>query len=816
MIKNTPSKHYPQIYIYEDKANLGWLKVGYTTKKNAEDRVKEQFNTRLQLDAHPYILHHVEDAIKETGEPFTDKQVHKVLKEKGISSKGEFFRTDLNTVKSSIMEVKRGLENLENRTETFNMRREQQEAVDLTSSYFNDSFINNPKERPQFLWNAKMRFGKTFTAYQLALKMNFKKILVITYKPAVEDSWKTDLLSHLDFLNWQFISRNRDNLDSLDKSKPYVYFASFQDLLGTTEDGNIKKHNEWIHSTQWDMVIQDEYHYGAWKDTAKELLSSEETELELETEDKANQSELKELIQAKCFLYLSGTPFRAIETGEFSEDQIYNWTYADEQRVKKEYKGDNNPYASLPEMMILTYQLPDNIKQVALKGEYDEFSLSYFFKSKWIDSEKEEARFIHEEQVQSWLNILRGKIDKNDVERDLKLGKDKTPFPFTDKNLYKSLSHMLWFLPDVSSCYAMENLLKEPQNKFYNDYEIVVAAGKKAGSGVKALEPLNDAMGNPLKTKTITLTCGKLTTGVTVKPWTGIFMLRTLRSPESYFQAAFRVQSPWVIPAEGQEKIINKNQCYVFDFDPNRALQQIAEYAGKLNTNKNINPEEKISEFIKYLPILAYDGFAMEEIDASGLLDISLGQTTSTLLAKGWNNALLLNTDNETLTKMVNNEQAMKLINSIESYRKKDGNIDKTIVNSSNIINNLKTKKKTQGSLDKEEKKELSKEQREFRKKRELLQEKLKTLATRIPLFMYLTDYREEKLTDVIMKLEPELFKKVTGVSIDDFKLLLEIGLFNSDLMNKVVYKFRKYEDSSMSYTGINRHEGEITAGFDE
>lgn len=809
-----PDKLYPQVYVFEDKDPRwpGWLKVGYTTRYNVKTRIDEQFSTKLQLDKNPYILHHKEIAIDNQGEPFTDKEIHKLLVEKGIKQKGEFFYTDIDTVKSTILEYKMGIKNLERRTQTFSMRKEQQDAVNKAYSYFQHSFKKYPNDKPKFLWNAKMRFGKTFAAYQLALKAGFTKILVITYKPAVEQSWKDDLLSHVDFLNWQFISRNSNNIDEIDKSKPYVYFASFQDLLGTTEDGETKKHNQWLHKENWDMIIQDEYHYGAWRDTAKELLDADDNvdKENLDNLDKYNNTS----INGKCYLYLSGTPFRAIEVGEFLEEQIFNWTYADEQKAKRDYKGDNNPYASLPEMSILTYRLPEELEKVAMKGEYNEFSLSYFFKA---TGEYENARFINEEQVQKWLNLIRGAMQtKKDIDTDLKLVENKPMFPFSNIELYKTLTHMLWFLPDVASCCAMENLLKQPHNKFYNaDYEIIVVAGERGGSGIKALEPLNEAMDNPLNTKTITLTCGKLTTGVTVKPWTGIFMLRTLNSPESYFQSAFRVQSPWTIPGEDDTTIIQKEKCFVFDFDPARALKQIANYASKLST-KDVNVEEKINEFIKYLPVLAYDGLLMEEVDAIGLLDISMGQTTSTMLAKGWNNALLVNVDNDTLKNLISNNKAMEIINSIESFRtkKNDKNINVKIISSS-IINQLKTKEEKE-KISEKEKKILSNEQKEYNKHRQMIANKLRTLATRIPLFMYLTDYREEKLTDVITKIEPELFEKVTGLTIDDFELLIDLGLFNSDLMNNVVYKFRTYEDASISYSGINRHEGEIIAGFNE
>lgn len=808
---NEPVKVWPQIYVYEDRKDLGWLKVGYTTRKNAEDRIREQFNTRLQRDSRPYIYHHVEDAIDKDGKAFTDKDVHKVLISQGFEANGEFFKADLESVKSAILSVKLKQKQIENRTQTFTMRIEQQKAVDLTQAYFKKQLKNNPKSKPKFLWNAKMRFGKTFTSYQLAKAMGFSKVLVVTYKPAVEDSWREDLNSHMDFLGWQFVSRKQGNLNELDQNKPFVYFASFQDLLGKQEDGSTKKHNQWLADVNWDIVIQDEYHYGAWRDTAKELVDSDD-KAEQEEENKFGNQIASKNINAKSYLYLSGTPFRAIDSGEFTEEQIFNWTYADEQRMKAKVakeNPDNNMYAALPEMVILTYQLPEKIKEVAKRGDYNEFSLSHFFKA---EGHYEEAQFVNEGEVQEWLDLIRGEMNTaDDIVENIKRKVEKTAvdFPFTkNTNIYKSLNHMLWLLPDVASTYAMAKLLKEDHNKFYHQYEIVIAAGKDAGSGVDALIPLKKKMKDPMKTKTITLSCGKLTTGVTVAPWTGIFMLRTLNSPESYFQSAFRVQSSWTVDDEENlgQKVILKEKAYVFDFDPNRALSQIANYATKLD-NRNVSKEEKVSEFIKFLPILAHDGFSMEKIDAVGLLDMTISSTTSSLLAKGWNSNILLNVDAVTINKMISDEKIMEVINSIQSHRTKKTEVSKTIINNINSIKSLTTKRKDENLDDQEKKKinsELNSEKREYRKKRAIIENKLKTLITRLPLFMYLTDYREEKLTDIILNLEPELFTQVTRVSIDDFKLLLEVGLFNDDMIDDAVYRFRRFEDASLEYTGVS------------
>ena len=215
--------------------------------------------------------------------------------------------------------------------------------------------------------------------------------------------------------------------------------------------------------------------------------------------------------------------------------------------------------------------------------------------------------------------------------------------PFSDARLLNVLSHTFWFLPSVASCHAMRNLLAKKQNRFYHDYKVIVAAGSAAGIGVAALPPVLEAMDDPLKTKTITLSCGKLTTGVTVKPWTGILMLRNSSSPETYFQAAFRVQSPWTVrnpdgESPNKEQII-KEECYVFDFAPDRALRQIADYSCRLNVDES-NPEKKVEEFISFLPVLAYDGSSMKQIDAAGILDMAMSGTTATLLARRWESAL--------------------------------------------------------------------------------------------------------------------------------------------------------------------------------
>ncbi len=320
---------------------------------------------------------------------------------------------------------------------------------------------------------------------------------------------------------------------------------------------------------------------------------------------------------------------------------------------------------------------------------------------------------------------------------------------------------------------------------------------------------MREAIGNGHDTKTITLSCGKLTTGVTVPQWSSILMLRNLKSPETYFQAAFRVQSPWSIKNpngdDPNEEEILKPVCFVFDFAPTRALRQLAEYGAGLSPEA-ANPENAVEELVSFLPVLAYDGSHMTQIDAGGILDIAMAGTSATLLARKWESALLVNVDNDTLRRILANPRRMEAVMNIEGFRALGDDVIETVINKSEKVK--ATKKEKGDDITPKEKKELTEEEKEYKSKRKQIQEKLIKFATRIPAFMYLTDFRENTLKDVITKLEPDLFKAVTGLTVDDFHLLVPLNVFNTEQMNQAVFAFRRYEDSSLSYTGIDSHEG--------
>lgn len=814
-----------RIYAYsiDDEAHRHLLKIGQTTR-DVRQRVAEQLRTaaitnyRIELD---------ESAERHDQSLISDHEVRAALLRKGFENPLlEWVRCSVADVLTVLEELRSGRRVSGSHHASFPLRLEQEEAVERTIAYFRSIWEERSNAVPRFLWNAKMRFGKTFTTYHLAKRMGAKRVLIVTFKPAVEDAWRTDLETHRDFDGWQYFSRSTGGSPAdADGAHPLVYFGSFQDLLGRDGGGNIKPRNAWLHTVNWDLVVFDEYHFGAWRETARELFEGEEQEVAKREAEIEYGARLEEVnaglgvmsradagflpLTTRSYLYLSGTPFRALATGEFIEEQIFNWTYTDEQRAKEAFvafnPGKANPYASLPQMRLLTYQMPDELVAIASAGEFDEFDLNEFFAATGTG---ERARFRHENEVQKWLDIIRGAYAPQMLE-SLKTG-SRPPFPYSDVRLLPYLQHSFWFLPSVASCHAMAQLLKQRHNAFWQDYRVIVAAGASAGIGLEALGPVRAEIGSGYDTKSITLSCGKLTTGVTVPQWSSILMLRNLKSPETYFQAAFRVQSPWVIrnpngDDPNTEEIL-KPVCFVFDFAPTRALRQLSEYGIGLAPNEP-NPETAVKDLVSFLPVLAYDGANMTQIDAGGILDIAIAGTSATLLARKWESPLLVNVDNETLRRVMDSPDAMAAVARIEGWRALGNNVLETIINKSERIKELK-KKSAEGALTQKEKKELTAEEKEYKSRRKQVQEKLIKFATRIPAFMYLTDFRENKLEDVITRLEPDLFQTVTGLTVPDFHLLVDLKVFNTEQMNQAVFAFRRYEDSSLRYTGIDSHPG--------
>ena len=804
----------PKIYAYTTpqyenqdwegpRQGSGLIKVGYT-EVDAEIRIGQQFGV-LQPISKPWKTLHVEDALTESGNFFGDHAVHKSLIKLGARriANSEWFECTLEEVKTAITAVRLEIPIQAGRMNKYKMRPEQIRAIQKTSDYF-DAQKKKKGKAPHFLWNAKMRFGKTFTAYQLANHMGWKKIMVLTYKPAVQREWRNELDSHVDFNGWDFFSRE-DDLSKFNESEKSVWFASFQDILGKTEEGKLKKRFDLARKIDWDCIILDEYHFGAWRDSAKELYDADSTG------DKPGEEFNEDAfpLTAKSFLYLSGTPFRALANGEFLEDQIFSWSYPDEQKAKANWGGDlPNPYIDLPEMVMLTYKIPEGIRKVALRGELNEFDLAEFFRAEEVPGKVGEFKFVHESFVQKWITLIRGQYLQDNFAPDA--GIKKPPMPFGDLELSNYLNHTLWLLPSVASCYAMGSLLRQPANNYFNEYKVIVAAGKQAKIGVEALPPVLEAIGTGFDTKSITLTCGKLTTGVSVPQWSGMFMLSNTSSPETYFQTAFRVQSPWAIRnVDETDKIqvqVVKEKCYVFDFAPNRALNLIAEYSSRLGLNDTMTVEERINEFLHFLPVLAFDDFSMQPLDARELMDFAASGVGASMLARRWQSFHLVRIDNDTIDKLLGKPELLANLEKIEAFRSLSNDLRK-VINREEALNKKEREKKPKSKKDLADIKENKSIKKEIR-------EKLLKFIGRVPVFMYLTDFREESLHDVISQLETGLFTKVTGLSLQDFESLCNLGVFNSNAMNSAIFSFRRFEEGSLDYAG-NGHQFDRIGLFD-
>lgn len=781
-------------------SGTGLIKVGDTTKADVLQRIKQQLGTAYPHLEGVTLLLDIE-AQRNDGSAFRDHDVHRALVAKGIRKDAEWFEATVDEVQAAIVAVRNGQSYDGTRIADFGMRPEQEEAVAATAGYYRSHAED--AHAPRFLWNAKMRFGKTFTTYQLAREMGWKRVLVLTYKPVVQTAWKEDLVTHVDFEGWRFVDRESspDDRDAAaDSADPAVWFASFQDMRGRTADGNIKQHNEVIHLIDWDAIVLDEYHFGAWRDSARELYDPTESEIAEAEEPDESVTEDDLGLTSRHYLYLSGTPFRAITNGEFTEDQIFNWTYVDEQREKEHWDATAdgpNPYIDLPGIQIFSYDIGGDAEKWAADGEFDGFSLNEYFKAKKLNPRSNSIavgayEFEAPDRVYEFLEMLRGTLPE---QMKLQIvGGQKPPFPYQAPVFAQAITHSVWYLNDVAACFAMRDaLLKHP---YFKTFEIVVAAGSGVGMGAAAKPPVTGAIDRAAVagTGSITLTCGKLMTGVTVREWGAILMLRSLKSPETYFQAAFRVQSPWSkrLP-DGTVRVL-KDPVYVFEFDPNRALTLVGEYGMRLGALGDTTPQEAIGELLNYLPIFAFAGGMMTELDAADVLNWATTGIGATALAQRWNSPLLVNINEQTLTKLLDHPELLEALGKIEDFRNLASTAEQ-IVTSSKLLKKAK-RESEDGKLDREQKQEQS----ETAKRRKEIREKLQKLLAKIPVFMYVTQIREQALKDIILGVDGPLFERVTGLSVEDFKLLNQIGVFNPIHMNAAIYQFKAFEDASLEY----------------
>ncbi len=607
----TSSLKLKLIYVFRinDDAHRGCLKVGEATcdsdnvfglapnSKVLNDSAKKRINQYTQTAGIAYDLLHTELTIYNAKSglcSFNDKEVHRVLERSGIRKKvfdlenkaNEWFVTDLDTVRQAISAVKEGRESLSSSEISHDrspivFRPEQREAIEKTKKQF--------RKGNQMLWNAKMRFGKTLSALQVVRDMNFCRTLILTHRPVVDDGWFEDFSKiFYDRADFAYGSRNNGNSHTSLEARArqgqcnYVYFASMQDLRGSELVGGNFDKNDKVFATSWDCIIVDEAHEG--------------------TQTKLGKAVMQELTKADTkVLRLSGTPFNLLD--DFKENEIYTWDYVMEQRAKASWDelhfGDPNPYASLPTLNIYTYDLG------RLLNEFIDDDVAFNFREFFRVNDG--GTFVHAKDVMSFLSL----VTKEDEE---------SCYPFANEEYRNIFRHTLWMLPGVKEARAMSAMLQS--HPVFQHFKVVNVAGDGAldEESRDALAAVEEAIGNdPDATRTITLSCGRLTTGVSVRAWTAVFMLSGSynTSASSYMQTIFRVQTPATINGRVKE------QCYVFDFAPDRTLKVIAE-AAKISSKagKTSGNDRKImGEFLNFCPIISVEGSRMNQFDVPRMLE---------------------------------------------------------------------------------------------------------------------------------------------------------------------------------------------------
>ncbi len=735
------------IYVFRinDAAHRGCLKVGEATcdsdnvfglapnSRALNESAKKRINQYTQTAGIAYDLLYTELTIYSNKKKelcsFNDKEVHRVLERSGIRKKifdtenkaNEWFITDLETVKRAITAVKEGRQSLSSAEVSHDktpvvFRPEQREAIEKTKKQF--------KKGNQMLWNAKMRFGKTLSALQVVKDMDFCRTLILTHRPVVDSGWFEDFGKiFYDSPVFAYGSKNNgDSHASLEmrakqgKCK-YVYFASMQDLRGSElVGGNFDKNNE-VFATAWDCIIVDEAHEGTQTELGKAVMQ------EL-TKDKTK------------ILRLSGTPFNLLN--DFKDDEIYTWDYVMEQRAKASWDlihfGDPNPYASLPTMNIYTYDLGRLLHEFV--DEDVAFNFREFFRI------NESGSFIHEKDVRAFLNL----ITKEDED---------SYYPFANEEYRNIFRHTLWMLPGVQEARAMSAMLQT--HPVFQHFKVVNVAGDgdEDEESRDALAAVEEAIGkDPDATRTITLSCGRLTTGVSIKAWTGVFMLSGSynTAASSYMQTIFRVQTPATINGRVKE------QCYVFDFAPDRTLKVIAETAKiSAKAGKTSGNDRKImGEFLNFCPIISIEGSKMSQFDVPKMLEQLKRVYVERVVRNGFEDKSLYNDELmklndlelqefDDLKKIIGQTKAMPKTNQVDINNQ--GLTDEQYQELENLEKKSKKRGKDKQPLTEEEKQRLA-ELKKKKENREAAISILRGISIRMPLLIYGAELTNEANTE--------------------------------------------------------------------
>jgi hypothetical protein len=696
------------IYVYTTETYRdfrSWRKVGQTQQESAEIRVAQQDGTS---NPEPLII----EKTFIVSNDITDHRIHEQLERMGkirvrMDKDREWFQCSVEDVETAINILRLGVA----RPNSYGLRDEQQECHDAAVAHFKQGGY-------QFLINAKMRFGKTFVSYKiiksLAKHLNKKfKALVLTYKPAVETGWSEDLQKHVDFDGWKYYfagNFGRDNPVVLDNDADVeVLFASFQDL-------NDMQKAKWTNISKYhfDLIVIDEQHYGLKTERAQETL---------------------EALKFDRILEVSGTPLHALMSGKFLDNEIYSWTYADEQRKRKAEKDagwTTEIYRWLPAMQFMIFKISDEAKeQCSFYDDVEGFTMQKMFASN--DGET----FIDESAVTLWLEESYG----------IKGHKNKSPI-----RQYNS-DHMVWKLPSVASCTAMRKLLNKLK---YVKHNPLVVSGT---AGADLTDVRNHIRRND---KTVTLTCGSLMTGTTVPEWDMIFMLDGGSSAQDYFQTIFRVQS--------MNSKAGKEICYVVDYNPQRNLQMIYDYAFVQSTVNNKSVQQNVSEYIDFAPIMDHTGNKPIQKNVEEILD-AIAHTSNALEKFG--SGLNVNFNNVT-----------KDVKDILNPVKQDTNSKRSAEVNDNGIEPGKNKtSNNKGSKD-----TVDLTIKEFRE----LQQKAITVVKSIPNYLWLETAKIDNIDDILYNNNTDIFEREVGISIEAFKKLCNTQFVNTKRVNQCILAFQQ------------------------
>lgn len=620
----------PKIYAYTTPhvtTNDGWIKIGYT-ERQVEQRIKEQTHT---AGIEPSILwqqeaRYIEEPDK--GKPFKDHDFHQFLNFHAIERrpKTEWFYFNGHPEKANhlfdqfIRHDYTGYQPGEQMD--YQLRQEQEEAVQQTLTYIQ---TNQDARKKEFLWNAKPRFGKTLATYDLVKRLNCDRVLIVTNRPAIANSWFDDFHKFIaGTTSYKFVSESdslkgrpalsREDFHKLlftEEDAKEIAFLSLQDLKGSKYFGGAYDKLQWVAKTKWDLLVIDEAHEG---------VDTEKTDVAFHQ------------IQRNFTLHLSGTPFKALAKGKFSENQIYNWSYADEQAAKQDWLSSSeqeNPYENLPQLNMFTYQMSKMIADRVRDGaDFGSEMVDFAFDLNEFFATNESGTFIHEREVKEWLNTLTS----------------NEKYPFSTRELRREIKHSFWLLDRVASAKALKDLLED--HPTFDRYKIVLAAGSASQREAEDTEANGKSLDMVRKAiaehdYTITLSVGQLTTGVTIPEWTAVLMLSNLQSPALYMQAAFRAQNPysWV---EG-DKVYRKERAYVFDFAPERTLSLFSDFANNLSlataggAGTSQTREENIRNLLNFFPVIAEDREGkMVEIDAQAVMTIPSQIRAAEVIKRGF------------------------------------------------------------------------------------------------------------------------------------------------------------------------------------